>query len=307
MASPNKSRTISKPRKVQSSRKKNHTRGRDSFLEQMRKINRHAAGVANDFICAPSLRHIHATLAETSPYTEFVLTGWQRCVRWLLALVMIPLSYISTQTLFDTFSAVSKDSFFWYSPEFWLFATGAILMLTWFFTGIKKNAFLHLYVLGHELTHALFAMCHLGRIAEFKASADGGYIATDKHNVLISLSPYFFPFWSIMIIGIYGPLCYFIDLPPKSEHLLYLLVGLTWTFHIIWTIWMIPRDQPDLRDNDTFFSLVLIYLANVLLLSLLLCVAVDFMSLRAYGVLWFYHAEQFYIFARDVAIQSLAR
>jgi hypothetical protein len=54
---------------------------------------------------------------------------------------------------------------------------------------------------------------------------------------------------------------------------------------------MIPRDQPDLRDNDTFFSLSTIYLANILLLSLLFCLAIDSLSLHSFGAAWFIKAE----------------
>jgi hypothetical protein len=42
---------------------------------------------------------------------------------------------------------------------------------------------------------------------------------------------------------------------------------------------MIPRDQPDLKENETFFSLTLIILANIILLSWLLCFADPNLSL----------------------------
>lgn len=57
--------------------------------------------------------------------------------------------------------------------------------------------------------------------------------------------------------------------------LFYGLLGVTWTFHMVWTLWMLPRDQPDLKEHGTFFSLVLIYLVNVLLLVGLFCLASD--------------------------------
>ena len=43
---------------------------------------------------------------------------------------------------------------------------------------------------------------------------------------------------------------------------MYFLLGGGWLFHLLWTIWMIPQDQPDLQENGTFFSLVFIVLAN---------------------------------------------
>ena len=61
---------------------------------------------------------------------------------------------------------------------------------------------------------------------------------------------------------------------------------------MLWTLWMIPRDQPDLRENGTFLSLVIIYLANLLLLVLLLCAAHDapLSSAREFGMDWMRNA-----------------
>ena len=61
---------------------------------------------------------------------------------------------------------------------------------------------------------------------------------------------------------------------------------------MLWTLWMIPRDQPDLKENGTFLSLVIIYLANLLLLVLLLCAAHDapLASAREFGMDWMRNA-----------------
>ncbi len=55
--------------------------------------------------------------------------------------------------------------------------------------------------------------------------------------------------------------------------LLYGLIGATWAFHFTFTCWMIPKKQTDLTDQGTFFSLVVIYLMNLLLLSVMLVLA----------------------------------
>jgi hypothetical protein len=64
------------------------------------------------------------------------------------------------------------------------------------------------------------------------------------------------------------------------------MMGATWSFHLFWTLWIIPRDQPDLQENGTFFSLALIYLANVLLLSSLLCLASPALTWRHFVYNW---------------------
>jgi hypothetical protein len=55
--------------------------------------------------------------------------------------------------------------------------------------------------------------------------------------------------------------------------LLYGLIGATWAFHLTFTCSMIPKKQTDLTDHGTFFSLVVIYLMNLLLLSVMLVLA----------------------------------
>jgi hypothetical protein len=64
----------------------------------------------------------------------------------------------------------------------------------------------------------------------------------------------------------------FVNVQPYGQ-LLYALVGVTWAFHLTFTCWMIPKNQTDLSDNGTIFSLVVIYLINLLLLSAMLIIA----------------------------------
>ena len=64
------------------------------------------------------------------------------------------------------------------------------------------------------------------------------------------------------------------------------ILGATWSFHIFWTLWIIPRDQPDLKENGTFLSLNVIYIANVVLLSGLLCIASRDLSWRDFVYNW---------------------
>jgi hypothetical protein len=47
----------------------------------------------------------------------------------------------------------------------------------------------------------------------------------------------------------------------------------TWAFHFTFTCSMIPKKQTDLTDHGTFFSLVVIYLMNLALLSVMLVLA----------------------------------
>jgi len=65
--------------------------------------------------------------------------------------------------------------------------------------------------------------------------------------------------------------------------LLYAAIGATWGFHFTFTCWMIPKNQTDLRDQGTFFSLVVIYLMNLLLLSMMLILASRQITFARFG------------------------
>ena len=61
------------------------------------------------------------------------------------------------------------------------------------------------------------------------------------------------------------------------------MIGATWAFHFTFTCWMIPKNQTDLSDQGTFFSLVVIYLMNLLLLSAMLVLASPEITFADFG------------------------
>jgi hypothetical protein len=192
-----------------------------------------------------------------------VPTKW---VKFVAAFFLLPLCALLSQTFFTSFARATVTERLWAGEEFWFFSLGAVLWLIAFF-GLPRP--LLIYVFGHELTHALWVWMMGGRVSRFKVGRDGGHIVTDKNNFLIALAPYFFPLYSILALAIYGALSLFFNLQGYGQ-LLYAVVGMTWAFHLTFTCWMIPKNQSDLRDNGTFFSLVVIYLINLTLLSAML-------------------------------------
>ncbi len=149
------------------------------------------------------------------------------------------------------------------------FALGGGLALILLAIRFTRELLLPLYVYGHELTHAIFVFVCYGKVTAFKASADGGYIIANRANILVSLSPYIFPFWTIFFGLIHGIGSIFTDLTTFSPYF-FLMYGATWFFNLFWTIWMIPLGQSDLSSNGTFLSLTLIFITNTLGLSLII-------------------------------------
>ena len=131
-----------------------------------------------------------------------------------------------------------------------------------------------------------------GRVSKFHVSSDGGHIISDKHNFWIALAPYFFPLYSIAIIAAFGAGSVFWNLEPYHRWL-YALIGVTWAFHVSFSLWMIPKGQTDLTYYGTFFSLVVIYLMNLLVLTVLAGVASPHVTCRGLGREWLGNAHLF--------------
>lgn len=123
------------------------------------------------------------------------------------------------------------------------------------------------YVLGHELTHALWALMMGARVGRMKVSKKGGHVELSKTNFIITLAPYFFPFYTFIVIAAYYLASLRFD--PTPWRLWWLgAVGATWSFHITFTITMLSQRQPDVQEHGRIFSYSVIYIMNVLSIGL---------------------------------------
>jgi hypothetical protein len=108
-------------------------------------------------------------------------------------------------------------------------------------------------------------------------------VDTDRSNTFISLSPYFIPLYTLLVVLVFSALGSFTDLqalvslpgglslhPLKT---LYGLVGLTWAFHVTYTLNTLRDAQSDLLRNGEFFSVLLILWLNTMVVAGFLIVA----------------------------------
>ena len=219
---------------------------------------------------------MRTTRAVPAPYPLIVPTRW---VKFVVAIFLLPICAAFTQTFFTAFARATVAQRLWTGEEFWFFSLGALLWLIAFF-GLPRP--IVLYVFGHELTHALWVWLMGGRVSRFRVSREGGHIVTNRTNFWIALAPYFFPLYSMLAIVAYGISSLFFNVQPYGR-LLYAAIGVTWAFHFTFTCWMVPKNQTDLRDHGTFFSLVLIYLMNLFLLSVMLVLASSQITFATFG------------------------
>jgi hypothetical protein len=125
------------------------------------------------------------------------------------------------------------------------------------------------YVLGHELTHALWALMMGARVSGLKVRKTGGQVRTSKTNWLITLAPYFFPFYAMLFMAGFFAVHAFWNLTAYGW-VLFFLVGLGWSFHVTFTLMiLLTVSQPDVRSQGVVFSAVVIYLMNLLTMTVM--------------------------------------
>ena len=83
--------------------------------------------------------------------------------------------------------------------------------------------------------------------------------------------------------------------------ILFLLLGFTLAFHLIFTCLLIAKGQPDLHYGGTFFSLMMIYLINLLIITSLLLVTAREVNLRTFIEDFAKNALSFVEFCRALA------
>ncbi len=122
-----------------------------------------------------------------------------------------------------------------------------------------------IYVFGHELTHALWAWGFGGKVKRMKVTSAGGHVIVSKNNFLITLAPYFFPLYAVIIVAVFA-LGHF--LWNWQRFLVYfdLLLGAAYAFHVTLTFHTLQTRQTDITSQGWLFSAVIIFLGNVAVL-----------------------------------------
>src|SRR5947208_14485396 len=157
-------------------------------------------------------------------------SGPRRAMRkWaktIIAVLLLPFCIGSTRALVRVLGESGSADIVWVP-----LLAGAACWLVIFLLLPKP---MWVYVVGHELTHALWTWLFGGQVKKFKAGAKGGHVVVTKSNFLIALAPYFFPFYAVLVAMAFfagnlvwnwrGYLVWF-----------HLLLGVTYAFHFTLT------------------------------------------------------------------------
>jgi hypothetical protein len=182
-----------------------------------------------------------------------------RFIRFLTGLALLPLCVAVTLALLDLLRGLSPGSGALVSKEtIALFAGYALWLGMWFVLPQPVRT----YVVAHELTHALWGLLFGARVRNLKVTEKGGSVSLSRTNLLITLAPYFFPLYTVAVILLRWLAGLFAH--PVPFPLLWLfLVGLTWGFHLCFTVQSLLTRQPDIHEYGRLFSYTVIYLFNL--------------------------------------------
>lgn len=141
-----------------------------------------------------------------------------------------------------------------YTSYYWfLIGIGAYLVLGLFFRKNRK----WLQTFSHELTHTLVGMLYFRKIHSFTAERGEGVMSytPSRYNigaVMISLSPYFLPIFTIFLLLIRHMIA------GDSVYIFDILIGFTFAFHLGCFIAQTGSYQTDLQKHGLFFSYLVI-------------------------------------------------
>jgi len=183
-----------------------------------------------------------------------------KILSFFVGIVLLPVCFAVTKMAISLAQAVAPEYGGIMPDSAWALTAG---FLFWIFLYFTMPMPVRTYVLAHELTHALWGALMGARIFRMRVSKDSGSVTMSKSNWFITLAPYFFPLYTVMIIIAYYVLSIFYDL--DTYYLYWLaLVGFTWGFHFTFTISTLLQHQSDIKVYGAVFSYTVIYLLNVL-------------------------------------------
>ncbi len=208
-------------------------------------------------------------------------------LRLIISILLLPLLLVLVYNFLLLFFSFAEKTNADIVP-FWLGVGVYILFQFIFFKPMAT------YVFGHELTHALAGILSGAVIKKFKVSKSGGSVSLTKDNIFITLSPYFFPLYSIIIIVVYFALAWFTDTTKFYSWFLF-FSGAALAFHYALTFYAIKIGQEDMRVYGNFFSLVFVCFVNIIMVVFVLAwIFPDAINIKDFFIKIFNDGTNFY-------------
>lgn len=186
-------------------------------------------------------------------------------LRFLVGLLLLPFIWAECKVAL----AIVPNAFTQQAP----FLSAPLLAMIggfalWLLLACKVTVSNWFYVLGHELTHACWALLTFSKVSKIKVSSNGGYCLISNPGMFTTLAPYFIPFYLVVVLVLRAILGIWLDM---SNGALWWMgaVGFAYGFHVTNTIAALTKaEQSDIRVYGRFFSCAFIVVANLAFLDL---------------------------------------
>ena len=195
------------------------------------------------------------------------LPPWVRLLRAVIGVCLAPAVYALALALWKSILAPHAGGgsrVMGISADVVAFA-GGVALFTLIYNVLPRPT--RAYVLAHELTHAFFALLDGAKVGKITIRSDQGSVAISKTNTLTLLAPYFFPFYTLVLILAVGITACFVSVAPYRI-VIVALIGFSWGFHLCFTVSTLLQHQTDLSRCGVIFSWVLIAYLNLAILAL---------------------------------------
>ena len=208
-----------------------------------------------------------------------------RFARFVAAVLGFPFAWALCRTFVDVACIPSGGSVGCFSVESIALVSGmAAFIVFWRILPDQTR----MYVLGHELTHAVWGLAFGARVSNLKVRSSGGSVMLTKSNVWITLAPYFFPFWTVIVVllaVVVRIVMHFAapEAPFPVPWLWMFAVGGTWCFHVCFTIRSLMQTQPDVQEYGRVFSWTLILVCNLIGMLLWIICTTDVSVASVFG------------------------
>lgn len=198
-----------------------------------------------------------------------------RILRFIISILLIPVCVIVTISFYNGIFRI-KDV----SNSGLNFILGALLYSIVHLLLFRLD---FLYIFGHEGTHAVATFLSGGKARGMKVSSKEGSVKTTTPNFFVILAPYLMPIYTVSIAILYFILSFYIDISSYSGIFIF-FIGFTLMMHLVYTAESMRQKQSDLIKTGYFYSISFIYIANLIIVFLIISLLfkeasfVDFIS-----------------------------
>ena len=206
-------------------------------------------------------------------------------IRVALAILLIPVDIAYACVFYEQLSTIRQVR----PPEL-AFLLGVTAYLAFHVLVIAPT---RLYVFGHELMHAIATWMTGGQVKGFHVGSKSGSVKATGINTFSALAPYFVPVYAVLWALLYGIFSLFRKTAPWSQWFFFGL-GVTLTFHLVFTVDVLKRKQPDLETVGPILALGLILWVNMALVIAAISLVIPEVHFWRYLVSGFHGTQEIY-------------